>query len=158
MANDYTLWSEALELSQKPSARITEEAWIRSVLRSSDEYDEESDVSATVSAHLNKMGINAQEAQAEYWPDFEWKIEKDYLWVYSEESGNLDNLALFVQGFLAKFDPEGTFQIEWASTCSAPRIGSFGGGVLVVTAKQIRAISTAQMASKLVEEARQDLS
>lgn len=153
MANDYTLWSEAVELSQNPDARAKEEAWIRSVLRSSDEYE----APTSIAAHLKEMGVNADEAQAEYWPDFDWKIEKDYLWVYSEESGNLDNLALFVQGFLAKFDPEGTFRVEWASTCSAPRIGSFGGGVLVVTANRIRAMSTMQIASRLIEEVRQEI-
>ena len=158
MANDYTLWSEALDLSKDDDVRSEQEAWIRSVLMPSDEYDaDELDVPTAVGAHLTKMGVRAEQAQTEYWPDFDWKIENGYLWVYSEESGNLDNLAVFVQGFLAKFDPKGWFQIEWAATCSAPRLGSFGGGAMLVTAKQIRVMSTAQVASRLFDEARQEI-
>ena len=61
-----------------------------------------------------------------------------HLWVYAEEYGNPDNVAWLVQKFLKTFRPDQCWSLTWASTCSKPRIGEFGGGAIFVTADEIK--------------------
>ena len=60
-----------------------------------------------------------------------------HLWVYAEESGNPDNVAWLVQKFLKKFRPDQCWSLTYATTCSKPRAGEFGGGAVFVTADAI---------------------
>lgn len=75
-------------------------------------------------------------------PDFEWKVCSNpdgthSLWLYSEEYSDPAQVAGFVQAFLKKFRPTGYFELQWAETCSKPRIGEFGGGAVFVTATDV---------------------
>ena len=62
---------------------------------------------------------------------------KQQLWVFSEASGDLGKLAHLVQKFLRQFRPEQSWSLTYATTCSKPRVGEFGGGALFVTARSI---------------------
>ena len=68
-------------------------------------------------------------------PDTEWGR---YLWIYSEEHGNVDCVSHVVQKFLKKFRPDECWSLTYATTCSKPRVGEFGGGALFVTASDIK--------------------
>jgi len=61
-----------------------------------------------------------------------------HLWVYSQESGNPDNVAWLVQRLLKKFRPDLCWSLTYATTCSKPRAGEFGGGAVFATADEIR--------------------
>ena len=76
-----------------------------------------------------------------------------YLCLYSEEHGDLDQVALLVQKFLREFRPADVWTITYATTCSKPRVGAFGGGVGVVTADTIEW----QDAELLADKARQQI-
>lgn len=65
-----------------------------------------------------------------------------YLYVFSEESGNVEYAVNFVQAILRRFDPKGKVGFDWAETCDRPRTGQFGGGAVVVTATRTKYIST----------------
>lgn len=67
--------------------------------------------------------------------DFNWAIDEDGLWIYSEESGSPDDAAGFVQEFLKKFRPKESVGFEFAFSCSKPRLDSYGGGAAFVTAE-----------------------
>ena len=56
--------------------------------------------------------------------------EEDSIWVYSEDEANLDVLVALVCAFQEKFNIEEPWSLEYASTCSKPRIGEFGGGAV----------------------------
>ena len=47
-----------------------------------------------------------------------------------------------MQKFLAKWRPDDYLTINWACTCSKPRVGEFGGGATFVTATEIEYINS----------------
>ena len=71
---------------------------------------------------------------------FSWDIQKDEggtrLWIYAQESGDVEQVAYFVQLFLKQFAPDGWWTLTWANTCSRPLVGQFSGGALLVTARE----------------------
>jgi hypothetical protein len=61
-----------------------------------------------------------------------------HVWVYANEQGELGPLAHLVQKFLRCFRPNESWSVTYASTCSKPRVDSFGGGAVFVTAEEIK--------------------
>ena len=115
MANNYIMFSEMIS-----ELTATEMAWIAERL---DEHVQAQDESA-----------DGYEDDARVM-DFDCAFEPDGFWVYSEEVGNVDCVCDFVQKFLAKFRPDKVWYLNYAWTCSKPRVGEFGGGKAKVTAK-----------------------
>jgi hypothetical protein len=79
--------------------------------------------------------------------DFEWEFADDHdtpdgwgrhLWLHSGEGGDLEAVAHLVQKFLRQFRPSDGWSLTYATWCSKPRVGDFGGGALFVTALEIR--------------------
>jgi len=78
---------------------------------------------------------------------YDFVLEKDrrIVWFYTDDGcGNVEAVALVVQEFLCKFRPDDCFSMEWASWCSKPRIGEFGGGAMFVTSHKIKFYNTSQ--------------
>jgi len=128
MANNYCLFSDMVyNLKEK------EIAWIKDILQDPEDMPEEE-----AELWCETYWEGDEDRIPEYWPGFSWAIENDggFLnwWIYSEEGGNLENVAKAVGMFLARFRPTETFTLTWAATCSKPRIGEFSGGVLAVSA------------------------
>ena len=69
--------------------------------------------------------------------------------MYADESGNADHVALFMQEYLKRFNPEGAFSITYSATCSKPRLGEFGGGAAFVTAEKIEWIDSHDWVQKM---------
>ncbi|MEI7733450.1 MAG: hypothetical protein WCO56_28020, partial [Verrucomicrobiota bacterium] len=65
------------------------------------------------------------------------------LWLHSE-NGGMDSVCLFVQHLLQQFDPQAKVSFEWSHDCSKPRIDAFGGGAAIITATEIKTMSTGQ--------------
>lgn len=108
MANNYMLFSEMLPLANKE-----EREWLQIEIEQIENMSE-------------GEGLG-----------FDCKFENDGLWIYAEESGNVDAVAAFVQYFLKKFHPDKYWTMTWACTCSRPIIGEFDGGAVFVTARGI---------------------
>jgi hypothetical protein len=70
--------------------------------------------------------------------EFQERHGKCYLWLVAEESGDPGRVAHLVQNFLKKFRPDQCWSLTYATTCSKPRIGEFGGGAVFVTADKVR--------------------
>jgi hypothetical protein len=68
--------------------------------------------------------------------------------IFSEESGNVDHAANFVQAILFRFDPKGKVGFQWADTCDKMRPDQFGGGAVAVTANSKKWINTHQWLEK----------
>jgi hypothetical protein len=151
MANSYTQWSEQIELSKDPAVFEEQKKWINEVLERADGWEpqgyegEPADITDDMfKGMLVQHGIDLTTAgELEFWPDFGWKISDNgvdgpmgELWLFSEESSNLDNVIAFVQAFLKKWDPKGHFTLTWADYCERLRIGEFSGGGLVITAEK----------------------
>jgi hypothetical protein len=72
-------------------------------------------------------------------------------WVSSEEYANIDQVVDVVQEFLRKFRPDACFRLEYADTCSKPRVGEFGGGAVLVTAVGADWMNTGDWLSRQLE-------
>lgn len=121
MANNYTKFAEAVSLSDE------EAGWC---VTNIDDYADHADDEV-----LDKYGGGF---------DYAFEDEGLTLYLYSEEDGSVDAVVAFVQAFLAKFRPDKKFSIQWAEVCSNPRPGEFGGGAAVVSATQIKSMTTLQ--------------
>lgn len=136
MANHYLLFSEALD-----NLNEAERAWCAARLHHLE----------TVLPTFDDVGLNEQEQPCTPEDEpylssasqlgFQWQLDQEVdscsLWMYAEESGVAEHVALFAQEFLARFRPRGYFTLTWAATCSKPRIGEFSGGAVFVTATDI---------------------
>jgi hypothetical protein len=47
-----------------------------------------------------------------------------------------------VEHLLQKFDPKSYVTFEWSHDCSKPRVDAYGGGAAVITAQEIKTMST----------------
>ena len=54
------------------------------------------------------------------------------------DGADLERVAHFVQQFLKSFRPGDCWSLTYATTCSKPRVGEFGGGAVFVTAAEIK--------------------
>lgn len=80
----------------------------------------------------------------------DWHFETDAdnsgtkygLWLHSM-NGGLDVVCEFIQHLLQKFDPKSHVTFEWSHDCSKPRVDAYGGGAAVITAQEIKSMSTA---------------
>jgi hypothetical protein len=154
VANSYLQFSEVL-------ANLTEheEAWLKDQLQivvgfGEAEYPED-DVPAELAgtdADYHGVRFLRDKPDTDRYIDpktigFEYEFDDDasptepnwgrHLWLYAEEYGDVDSAAWLVQKFLKQFRPDRCWSITYATTCSKPRVGEFGGGAVFVTADEI---------------------
>jgi len=80
----------------------------------------------------------------------DWQFETDAdnsgtthgLWLHSMYGG-VDAVCAFIQHLLQKFDPKSYVTFEWSHDCSKPRVDAYGGGAALITAQEIKTMSTA---------------
>jgi len=58
---------------------------------------------------------------------------KPSLWLYEEESCNLESPIELIHQFFKKFRPTEYLVLSWAETCSKMRVDEFGGGEVLIT-------------------------
>jgi len=64
----------------------------------------------------------------------EVEVVDGVLWFQGKEYGDPGAVAEFARDFLRRFRPRDGFALEYAQTCSGPRLDGFGGGAVFVTA------------------------
>ncbi len=65
------------------------------------------------------------------------------VWLHSSQGG-IDAVCAFIRRLLQRFNPDGSISLEWSNDCSKPRTDAYGGGAALITAKNIRSISTGE--------------
>ena len=125
MANNYTRFSEGID-----GITPEERAWIESQL-DADSWDP--DAPLEWNAPLDDGLVGFEWELQETSPNGQLTEGESYLWLYDEESGDLDQVGNFVQAFLAKFRPGQCFTMTFSNSCSSPRLGEFSGGGVFVT-------------------------
>ena len=79
--------------------------------------------------------------------DWQFETEADDqehgIWLHSM-NGGMDAVCAFIQHLLQKFDSQDRVTFEWSHDCSKPRTDAYGGGAAIVTAKEIKTMSTSQ--------------
>ncbi len=80
--------------------------------------------------------------------DWHFEMEADNsgtthgLWLHSMYGG-VDAACAVIQHLLQKFDPKSYVTFEWSHDCSKPRVDAYGGGAAIITAQEIKSMSTA---------------
>ncbi len=120
MADNYLEFSEQIDALSKK-----EEKWVRAHLQKIEDEDPE-----TCALY---EGYDIEDCQL----DFQSELENKNLWLYAEESANVEHVATFVQQFLKTNRPKEYFTLTWSERCDRPRIGEFSGGAVFVTAEKI---------------------
>jgi len=64
------------------------------------------------------------------------------IWLQSMDGG-VDAACAFVQHLLARFQPDNCVTFQWSHDCSEPRVGAYGGGAAIITAREIKTFNTA---------------
>jgi hypothetical protein len=144
MADNYLQFSEIL-----PRLTAEEEAWLKDQLAPArfdaegNEIPEDSDKDAAWT------GPRFLRGDLDFDPEydsmgFQYAFDEDepdapigwgrHLWLYADEWGEPYRVGLLVKAFLARFRPNDTWELTWASTCSKPRVGEFHGGSMFVAA------------------------
>jgi len=98
-----------------------------------------------------------REELASYYFDYEESRDestKGFIWIHGEEYINIDVVADVMQQYLKEFHPKDCFTLTWASYCSKPRVGEFGGGGLVVTADETHFMNAHVWVEQKVKELR----
>lgn len=65
------------------------------------------------------------------------------LWLHSSEGG-VDAACAYVHHLLGKYDPAGRVTFQWSNDCTRPCLDAYGGGAALVTATEIKTMSTHQ--------------
>ena len=150
MADNYLEFSEVIGNLTEP-----EEAWLKEQLQpirafADNEYPEDAVPAELADTEPDWSGVRFLRDKPDHDSqfdtlDFEYDFHDDHdtggwgrhLWVYTEDWGDASNVAWLVQTFLKKFRPDQCWSLTYATTCSKPRVGEFGGGAVFVTAEAI---------------------
>ena len=152
MANNHTLFSAMLAITAK------QKAWIGKNLINRKAWEAiPDDVAEDKSAVKKATVLYAYYENDEGFPNFDWAFEEDGFWVSSEESGSVVDVVAVVEELLKATKSNKVFGIEWADTCSSPRVGEFGGGACVVTRLGAKWLSPSTWVEKTAEAARSEL-
>lgn len=64
--------------------------------------------------------------------DFGDDFEEGGLWVYSDTSFDPEHVAVLVRALVEELELPGTIIVQWANSCSKPRVDAFGGGAFAI--------------------------
>jgi hypothetical protein len=158
MADNYLEFSEVI-----PQLTAAEESWLREQLQpiclyGDREYPADEDgypvgnpeevadkdpdwvISRFLREHVSELDDNGAGFGTEFDDDTDSRPGNwgRHLWVFAEEFGDPYKVAWLVQKFLKTFRPDQCWSLTYATTCSKPRVGEFGGGAMFVTANEVR--------------------
>jgi hypothetical protein len=103
---------------------------------------------ASLAQQGDELPADFPKALADVIEDWNFEMEADNsgtthgLWLHSMYGG-VDAVCAFIQHLLQKFDPQGKVSFEWSHDCSKPRVDAYGGGAALITAQEIKTMSTA---------------
>lgn len=83
---------------------------------------------------------------------YDWEKSGEEIWFHHKESIDVDAAAETIKRFLIDCRPNGCCGFVWSCGCSKPRIGAFGGGACLVTAKRIKWISLKEWVMKQTQQ------
>lgn len=133
MADNYSEFSEAI-------SDLTDEeiGWLKEILQPIGKIE-------SLPAAVEVVALlNEDENSKDIWPRFNTVVDEEgrTLWLYSEDYFIDYHIIALIQPFLKRFRPNFLFTMSWADYCSKPRIGEFGGGAIIITAKTVKTTST----------------
>ena len=74
------------------------------------------------------------------------------IWIYSDESADLEQLASIICEYQKHFDLKEPWYLEWANTCSKSRLDGFSGGAFVCYQGKEHWMNTADFVGTKIKE------
>ena len=71
-----------------------------------------------------------------------YRLENDFLWIYSEEYPNIDSLVSIIQSVMKHYNSKKYISFEYAFTCSKLRTDGFGGGAAFINSSEVKFFNT----------------
>jgi len=154
MTSSYTRFSFALQV---PSDRARD--WLLELGRfieenidagveeyDADDYDlDEDDLALFWESLESGTGLSLKEHEFE---------QKNVVYIYAEESGDVDAACAVVQEYLKRFasEPEQYVSFPWVEYTDSNRIDGFDGGLAIITAKNVYRRTLAELIDERVKE------
>lgn len=129
MANNYTLFSFALEITEPERTE-----WLRQAFAAIDTEGDGEPAPPPEGFETASLEI--------YGFPCTFEVEGSTAYFYSDESGDVEVLTSVLQQFLVHFNIDKGIGFEVAYTCSKPRPGEFGGGAVWITHEGVEWLST----------------
>jgi hypothetical protein len=63
---------------------------------------------------------------------YEHDFEEGDLWVYSDTYFDPDHVAVLLRALVEELELPDTIIVQWANSCSKPRVDAFGGGAFAI--------------------------
>lgn len=129
-----------------------ERAWLKSVLVDPCDLDD-----GEYETWIAIFGGEENAPENDGWPGFDYNIQQEpnksfTLVVESSDDGSVENALLLFDLFLGEFRPTQEYIFSWASTCSRPMIGAFGGGSYVCNARPATRVAAVKAAIEELED------
>ena len=115
-------------------------------LKDSAESEYVLDIAQIANAHRfeqEQLPATFPEQLQEHLEDWRFEVEREEegIWFHSTEGG-IDAVCAFVQHLIQKFQILGPIAFEWSFDCSKPRTDAYGGGAAIITAQEIKCMTT----------------
>lgn len=130
MANNYVQFSWAIY-----DLTAEESVWLREEIAQAETY-------VQAKAEERPLPERPEWLENDDWLGFDYTFDGTTLYLYAEECGDVDQVAMLAQEFLKIFRRKQAFGIAFACTCSKPRVDEQYGGAIVVTDEKYVGINT----------------
>lgn len=103
--------------------------------------------------YKDKLSINDfGEDTVEEYMNIGYKLEDDYLWIYSEEYPNIDSLVSIIYSVMEYYNSNKYVSFEYAFTCNKLRTDGFGGGAVFINSSEVKFFDTGNWVREQIEQ------
>ena len=81
-----------------------------------------------------------------------YKLENEYLWIYSKEYPNIDSLVSIIQSVMKHYNSKKYISFEYANTCNKLRTDGFGGGAAFINSSEVKFFDTGNWIREQIEQ------
>lgn len=103
--------------------------------------------------YKDKLSINDfGEDTVEEYMNIGYKLEDEYLWIYSEEYPNIDSLVSIIYSVMKYYNSNKYVSFEYAFTCNKLRTDGFGGGAVFINSSEVKFFDTGNWVREQIEQ------
>ena len=81
-----------------------------------------------------------------------YKLENDFLWIYSKEYPNIDSLVSIIQSVMKHYNSKKYISFEYAFTCNKLRTDGFGGGAVFINSSEVKFFNTCNWVQEQIKQ------
>ena len=81
-----------------------------------------------------------------------YKLEDEYLWIYTEEYPNIDSLVSIINSVMKHYKSKKYVSFEYAYTCNKLRTDGFGGGAAFINSSEVKFFNTCNWVREQIKQ------